>query len=171
MPPARSRPQRGFTACLLPRTAQSPRLHQVNPEHGHSATWLSGRRGGSRAPGAAAPPGPGPAAVLWPHLMAPCCTAGGLTRGHRRMKLGASPVLQQGMAALLLPALLGTDRKRRLAVALAPGPHGPGPVARPMEAAGHKPAGEPGGHGASGFVGSTGEPRLRLGPPGCLPLL
>lgn len=141
--------------------------HHQRPRR-YLALWVQRRR---PWPWGSGTPGPGPAAVLWPHLMAPCCTAGGLTWGHRRLKFGARPVLQQGVAALLLPALLGTDPKRRLALALALGPHGPGPVARLMEAAGRRPAGEPGGHGASRFVGSTREPRLRLGPPGHLPSL
>lgn len=45
------------------------------------AAQAAPRRAPSR-PGSAGHGTPGPPAVLWPHLMAPCCTAGGLPWGH-----------------------------------------------------------------------------------------
>lgn len=101
-----------------------------------------------QAPGPTPGPAPGPAAVLWPHLMAPSCTAGGLTWGHRRLKPGASPVLQPGSGGSPVASSTGYPPQAQAGFGL-----GAGPAARPMAAAGSRLAGEPGGHGASSLVG------------------
>lgn len=137
---ATPRLQRRTPRCPVPsRPVRPPTFAPSNTRAGaerypslraHRRRRRRPRPWGSGTPGPGPGPGPGPAAVLWPHLMAPCCTAGGLARGHRRLKLGASPVLQQGVAARPSPALRGTDPEGRLALASALGPHGAGPSRR-----------------------------------------